>query len=133
MSENLTTEQLIRILLTWLGASVPALLLAIWGTWDISWDTRAAHKVWGNDRHRLLWHAWTNLALSVTFLMEAVLYVLIGVGVVTGSLNIVLTGPASVIVLAPPLFLIFRLIVRRVNRSVQRWPSGHFSRRRATV
>jgi hypothetical protein len=133
MSENLTTEQLIRILPTWLGASVPALLLALWGAWDISWDARAAHKVWGEGRRRMLWHAWTNLALSVTFLMEAALYVLIGIGVVTGSLNIVLTGPASVIVLAPPLFLIFRLIVRRVNRSVQRWPSGHFPRRRATV
>jgi hypothetical protein len=133
MDERLTTGQLLTYLFTWLGASVPALMLACWGTWDITWDAVAAHKVWGKERKRLLWHAWSNLFLSVTFLLEAILYVLIGAFVVQGSAHIVLEGPASVIVLAPPLLLISRLVARRLNRSVQRWPSGHILRRRATV
>lgn len=104
---------LLGYLLTWLGASVAALLFAVWGVWDAALDLRAAR------RHRvaaLVGQARANLTLALTFAAEASLYAVIGWGVVAGPVHIVLDGPASVVVLVPPLLLITRVLLLRVNR-----------------
>src|SRR3954471_23104120 len=114
MDRPLTQSALLALLLTWLGASGPAFLFALWETGGAALDVWAVHR---RRRPRsVVWQAWVNLALAGTFLFQGVVYLGLGVLVVLGPAHISLTGPGSVVVLVPPLVLIFQVAVLRFNR-----------------
>jgi hypothetical protein len=108
-----TVLPLVAYLVTWLGASIPAFLVAVWGVVDAWLDLRAAKR---SRMAPLMGQARANLSLAVSLWFDALLYLLLGLGVVLGPLTITLTGPAALVVLYFPLMLIFRVIMLRYNR-----------------
>lgn len=104
-------ELLLTYLLTWLGASSLAFVLAAWGLYDAVVDTHAANS------RRLRRQARTNLFLAGTFFLQACGYLALGVLIVLGPAHITLTGPASVVVVTPSLFVVAQVVALRLNRA----------------
>jgi hypothetical protein len=129
---NPSPEELLVYLLTWLGASGGATLLAAWGLWDAWRDWWLTHRVpKGIQYDRLLWQARNNLLLSVTFLVQALMYLSIGVLVVLGPAKINLEGPYGFIIDIPALFVIAQVFILRINRIKQKQLHHRETRERA--
>ena len=122
MERELTDAERLAVLLTWLGCSGPAFLLATWGVWEAWRDLRAAgrHRPRnGLPRLALVGQARCNLALALTFFLQGLVYLGLGLLVVAGPATVTLLGPASLVVLVPPGVLILQVLVLQINRVLQ--------------